>query len=273
MEQVILNLAINARDAMSQSGTLTIETSNVNLDEDYIGRYVNVSRGQYVLLAVSDTGCGMSEETQSHIFEPFFTTKGVAEGTGLGLSTVYGIVKQSGGSIWVYSEIDKGTTFKIYLPRVDSAADDLKQNNAPLEMPHGTETILLAEDDELVRGLAKSVLDKLGYHVIEAVHGGAAMLISEQHEGPVQLLLTDVVMPEMSGLDLAGRLALMRPEMRVLYMSGYTDTAIYNGILDHGANFVQKPFSPSILAVRVREVLDEAPVIAAIASNVTLSPE
>jgi two-component system, cell cycle sensor histidine kinase and response regulator CckA len=258
IEQVLMNLAINARDAMPQGGKLTIETENVYLDEEYARQHIAVNPGPYVMLAVSDTGTGMDKTTQARIFEPFFTTKAADKGTGLGLSTVYGIIKQSGGNIWVYSEIGQGTTFKIYLPRIDEGAQDYKRSTEVEEVFHGTETILLAEDEEMVRNLAREVLETYGYHVLEAANGGSALLICERHQEPIQLLITDVVMPEMSGRELADRLSQLRPEMKVLYMSGYTDNAIvHQGVLDAGANFIQKPFAPQQLARKVREVLGE----------------
>jgi two-component system cell cycle sensor histidine kinase/response regulator CckA len=255
IEQVIMNLAVNSRDAMPNGGTLTIETGNVVLDEEYARTHVTVPPGHYVLLAVSDSGCGMDSATQARIFEPFFTTKEQGKGTGLGLSTVYGIVKQSGGSIWVYSEPGRGTTFKVYLPRVDEVPTTEVRREIK-ETIKGSETILLAEDEEMVRELSNEVLVAYGYKVLEAANGGAALLICERYEGEIDLLLTDVVMPEMSGPELAQRLKQLRPNMKVLYMSGYTDNAIvHQGVLDEGANFIQKPFAPVSLAEKVHSVL------------------
>ncbi|MBI4483969.1 MAG: response regulator [Acidobacteria bacterium] len=257
IEQVIMNLAVNARDAMPQGGKLTIETANVELDEAYARNHVAVRPGAYVLLAVSDTGCGMDKEVQSHLFEPFFTTKEPGEGTGLGLSTVYGIVKQSGGNIWVYSEPGHGATFKIYLPAVEEVVAVASPEGArPLAMG-GSETILLAEDDEPVRNLARQILEMHGYTVLEAQNGREALEICKRHEGPIHLMVTDVVMPQMSGRDLADRAAQLRPGIKLLYLSGYTGKAIVqHGVLEPGVAFLQKPFTPDALARKVREVLD-----------------
>jgi two-component system, cell cycle sensor histidine kinase and response regulator CckA len=256
IEQVLMNLAVNARDAMPQGGKLTIETKNVQLDDEYARQHIGVTPGPYVQLAVSDSGVGMDEWTQARIFEPFFTTKDAGKGTGLGLSMVYGIIKQSGGNIWVYSEVGQGTTVKIYLPRVDEGAQEYKRSVEVEEVLNGTETILLAEDEEMVRGLARQVLEMFGYTVLEAGNGSAALSICERHPEPIQLLITDVVMPEMSGRELSDHLARLRPEMKVLYMSGYTDDAIvHQGVLDEGTNFIQKPFAANALARKVREAL------------------
>jgi PAS domain S-box-containing protein len=262
IEQVIMNLAVNARDAMPSGGKLTIETTNVNLDEDYARLHSPLRPGPYIMLAISDTGAGMDSETQSHIFEPFFTTKG-PKGTGLGLSTVYGIVKQSGGYIWVYSEPGQGTTFKIYLPRVVERGEGVAQVAAPIESQEveaGKETILLVEDEANLRYLARQYLEKQGYRVIEAADGAVAMQIVVAHEGMIHLLLTDVIMPGMNGRELAQRVSEIRPNVKVLYMSGYTENVIgHNGTLDAGVRLLQKPFNLRDLKDKVREVLDTSP--------------
>jgi PAS domain S-box-containing protein len=262
IEQVILNLALNSRDAMPQGGTLTIETGNVELDAQYAGRHLEVRPGSYVLLAVSDTGVGMTSEARERIFEPFFTTKEQGKGTGLGLSMVYGIVKQSGGHIWVYSEPEQGTTVKIYLPRISQAAEPESLPPMPASQNRGAETILLAEDEAVVRQVTCKMLEMKGYKVLEAAGGAAALALSEQYRGPIQLLLTDVLMPEMSGKALAKRLALRRPEIKVLFMSGHTENAIvHHGVLKPGIAFIQKPFRLETLMCKVREVLDAARVL------------
>ncbi len=257
IEQVIMNLAINARDAMPQGGKLLIESDNVVLDEAYARLHLPTQPGSYVCLAVSDTGCGMDEATQSRIFEPFFTTKEHGQGTGLGLATVYGIVKQSSGFIWVYSELGHGTTFKIYLPRVVAPADSVPPATHWSELPQGMETVLLVEDEPEVRWLVRDMLQRLGYTVLEARHGIEVQVLSIQHQGPIHLLITDVVMPQMSGREIAERLTTEHPETKVLYMSGYTDDAIVrHGVLAADIAFLQKPFTPEALARKVREVLD-----------------
>jgi two-component system cell cycle sensor histidine kinase/response regulator CckA len=261
IEQVIMNLAVNSRDAMPSGGKLIIETANVIHDEEYASHHVSVKPGYYVMLAISDTGCGMDKETQSHLFEPFFTTKEKGKGTGLGLSTVYGIIKQSGGNIWTYSEPGLGTTFKIYLSRVETAARVYKPKIRPKDMmaPGGTETILLVEDEEAVRSMVSKVLQNKGYTVLEASHGNDALEVCDKFEGSIHIMVTDVIMPQMSGRELAERLAPMRPEMRVLYMSGYPDnTIVQHGVLEPGTAFLQKPFTINALELKVREILDSS---------------
>lgn len=257
IEQVILNLALNARDAMPDGGRLTIETANVELDESHARTHAEVLPGAYVMLAVSDTGHGMDAATRARIFEPFFTTKPAGQGTGLGLSTVYGIIKQSGGSIWVYSEPGRGTMFKIYLPRVTGSLTPAEPSAQKAKPDRGTETILLAEDDETVRTFVGEMLAGLGYQVLVASNGEEAVQVAARHRGPIHLLVTDVVMPGMSGRALAERLARERLGLKVLYVSGYTDNAIiHHGVLDLGIAFLQKPFTQDSLAQKVREVLD-----------------
>ena len=261
LEQVLLNLAVNARDAMPTGGRLTIESTHVTLTAEYAERRHRVPPGDYVCLAVTDTGTGMDEATQAHLFEPFFTTKDVGKGTGLGLATVYGIVKQSGGYIWVYSEVARGTTVKVYLPRVAGVAESAAA--APLAEPQelrgGSETVLLVEDADPVRALARKSLEACGYTVLDAADGPAALTLSTSHHGGIDVLVTDVVMPGMSGRELAERLAPARPHMKVLYTSGYTDDAmVRQGVLTAGVAFLQKPFVPETLARKVREVLDGA---------------
>ena len=268
IEQVIMNLAVNARDAMPHGGKLTIETANVTLDAAYARFHAPVKPGDYVMLAISDTGVGMDADTQAHIFEPFYTTKGL-KGTGLGLSTVYGIVKQSEGYIWLYSEAGKGTSFKIYLPRFSATGEalatqpalaqgqDQDQDQDQLQPIPGRETILLVEDEENLRRLARQSLENQGYNIIDAPDGNAAIQISQAHKGPIHLLLTDVIMPGMNGRELANQLSPIRPDMRVLYMSGYTENHIgHNGTLDQGITLLQKPFTLPALKAKVREMLD-----------------
>jgi two-component system, cell cycle sensor histidine kinase and response regulator CckA len=262
IEQVIVNLVVNARDAMPQGGQLTIETSRADLDADYACQHASIRPGQYVLLAVSDTGSGMDAEVQSHIFEPFFTTKGQGKGTGLGLSTVYGIVKQSGGDITISSKLGEGTTFTIYLPYVEKRAANVVTSVWFSEIPSGSETILVVEDEEMVRQLACEALQRKGYTVLEAATGEKALQICQQNEGKIHLMLTDVVMPGMNGRELATRVALIRPETKVLYMSGYAEDAVVSdGVLDSGLAFIQKPFALAALAQKVREVLGTATTV------------
>jgi PAS domain S-box-containing protein len=259
IEQVIMNLALNSRDAMPQGGKLTLETSNATLDETYAREHQPVESGQYVMLAVSDTGHGMATETMGRIFEPFYTTKEVGKGTGLGLSMVYGIVKQSGGYIWVYSEPNQGTTFKIYLPRVDQPAEQTSAERKPITVSRGTETILLVEDDPQLRELSSSVLGHCGYRVLKAATPEEGIAICESNHQEIRLLVTDVVMPRMNGRQLAERIQKLCPKIRVLYISGYTDNAIVHyGVLDPGLWFLAKPFTLSALVAKVREVLDSA---------------
>jgi PAS domain S-box-containing protein len=257
IEQVILNLAVNARDAMPQGGKLTIETANVYLDNQYARWHTAILPGHYVMLAMSDTGCGIDAETQVRMFEPFFTTKEQGKGTGLGLSTVYGIVKQSGGHLWVYSEVGKGTTFKIYLPRVDGITERDEARDTLVELPQGRETVLLTEDEEQVRQMIRMILETGGYRVLEAASGEEALTLYNQHEDQIDLVMTDVVMPQMSGRELAQSLEILHPGIKVLYMSGYTNDAIVrHGLLGQEIAFLQKPFTPDVLMRKVREVLD-----------------
>jgi PAS domain S-box-containing protein len=257
MEQILVNLAVNARDAMPDGGKLTIETANVELDDTYADRHTVVKPGRYVMLAVTDTGIGMDVETQARIFEPFFTTKEKGRGTGLGLAIVYGTVKQSGGCVWVYSEPEQGTTFKIYLPCVEEAAETVKGAEVRGRPVTGSETILLVEDEGAVRALVTRVLQDLGYKVLASAHPEDALQIGERHSAPIDLLLTDVVLPGMNGRKVADNLAFLRPKMKVLYMSGYTDYAVArHGVLEANTTFLQKPFTPSSLARKVRAVLD-----------------
>lgn len=258
IEQVIMNLAVNARDAMPSGGKLIIETNNAELDEPYARSHVALKPGLYVKLCVRDTGVGIAPEVRDHIFEPFFTTKKKGKGTGLGLSTVYGIVKQSGGSIRVYSEPGLGTTFHIYLPRVDESLEDMRKKVTREELPGGGETILVVEDEEDVRRLAVRILEREGYTVLEASCGNDALVLSKDHKEPIHMVLTDVVMPGMSGLQLADQLIHVHPKMKVLYMSGYTDNGVFHqGNLKEGVNYIQKPFTIDGLMKKMREVLNK----------------
>ncbi|MBI5851946.1 MAG: PAS domain S-box protein, partial [Planctomycetes bacterium] len=256
LEQVIVNLVVNARDAMPDGGKLTIETADVDLDATYAAAHPGVQTGPHVLFAVSDTGTGMSPEVLSHIFEPFFTTKPVGQGTGLGLATVYGIVRQSGGHVWAYSETGQGTTIKVYFPRAAGTPESVSRSVAS-PAQGGSETLLVVEDEDAVRTLACEVLAHAGYTVLEASSGAAGLAICEQHLGPIALMLADVVMPKMNGRELAERAVKQRPGLRVVFMSGYTDNAIvHHGVLDAGVEFLGKPFTPAALLRRVRDVLD-----------------
>ncbi|HUO35160.1 MAG TPA: CHASE4 domain-containing protein [Candidatus Acidoferrum sp.] len=258
MEQVLLNLVVNARDAMPDGGRLTIETSNVELDASTSSKHAGMSPGRYVMLVVSDTGSGMDQATQARIFEPFFTTKGPGKGTGLGLATVYGVVKQSGGFIWVYSELNRGTTFKIYLPKVEDEVSTTKAEPSSRSTPTGHETILFVEDEESVRELVSEYLKAAGYNVLEAIDGEHALQLATAHTEPIHLLVTDVVMPRLSGRELAVRVSVERPSLKVLYISGYTDDSVFrHGVLEGGAPFLQKPFNLRVLAAKVREVLED----------------
>jgi PAS domain S-box-containing protein len=257
IEQVLLNLAVNARDAMPDGGCLTIKTENVHLTGKLDRGDLSIEAGHYVMMTVWDTGFGMDAKTQSHIFEPFFTTKGVGKGTGLGLSTVYGIVKQSGGSLWVYSEVGAGTTFKVYLPRVDEIVESDEIEGEPAAVPRGQETVLLVEDEDVVRNLSREILETYGYAVLVAANGREGLSVGKEFLGQIDLVITDIIMPLMSGREMAECLRTVRPNTRVLFMSGFTDDAIADhGVLDEKVFFIQKPFSPDALATKTREVLD-----------------
>jgi CheY-like chemotaxis protein len=253
----VLNLAANARDAMPSGGRLTIETAEVELEDDYVATHGDVTPGPHVLLAISDTGVGMSDEVRRRLFEPFFTTKAGGGGTGLGLATVFGVVKQSGGSIFVYSEEHHGTTFKVYLPVSELPLSADRDGHQAPDTQRGSETVVVVEDDESVRELVRIMLGGCGYEVLSAADGSAAVELCETHPSGVDLLLTDVVMPEVSGSVLAERLSLIAPAMRTLFMSGYSDEAVHRqGMLGDGAAFLEKPFTERTLARKVREVLD-----------------
>jgi CheY-like chemotaxis protein len=257
IEQVIMNLVVNSKDAMPNGGKITIQTANVSLDDDWRREYSYIKPGPYVMLSVSDNGQGMDKETQSRIFEPFFTTKEKGKGTGLGLSTVYGIVKQSGGYVFAQSEVAKGTTFRIYLPRVEDAAEPMSPSHTAKTSLRGSETVLLVEDEESVRQLVRETLAARGYNVLEADDGQKALEIASSHADTIHMLVTDVVMPGMSGRELANLLVQTRPQIKVLYLSGYTEDAIiHQGALDSGTAFLQKPFTLQMLSRKVRDVLN-----------------
>jgi two-component system cell cycle sensor histidine kinase/response regulator CckA len=260
---VVMNLATNARDAMPRGGKLTIETTNVSLDQAYVQKHVIVPAGEYALLTVSDSGEGIPEKHLSHIFEPFYTTKEAGKGTGLGLATVYGIVKQSAGFIWVYSEPGKGTTFKIYLPRLVRAGEVERPPQVVQSSPHGRETVLLVEDEAAVRASTSEFLVRCGYTVVAADNGEEALRASRDYSGPIHLMITDVVMPKMGGPQVAAQLLAERPDMKTLFVSGYAEnTVLQHGNIDVTARFLSKPFSLSTLANKIREVLETSDLVA-----------
>ena len=257
IEQVIMNLTVNARDAMPEGGRLTVETSNVDIDEECASCQADATPGLYAMLAVSDSGVGMDATTKRQIFEPFFTTKAAGKGTGLGLATVYGIVKQSGGHIWVHSEFGKGTTFKIYLPATLDEREAETPSQGTRRSSRGNETILVVEDDAAVRNVVIDMLEGSGYTILEARNGDDALRICREHAEEIHLLLSDVVMPGMSGRELAGRIGEINPGLKVLFMSGYTDNAIQqHGVLEPSIAFIEKPFSVVELTCKIREVLE-----------------
>ena len=256
IHQVLMNLAVNAQDAMPRGGRLIIETTNIELDGSFATEHPEATPGPHVLLAVTDTGIGMDEQIRAHIFEPFFTTKEKGRGTGLGLATVYGIVRQSQGWIGVHSEPGQGATFKIYLPRIDACPVTEEDAKSILTTLRGSETVLVVEDQENVRGLVTKVLKTYGYRVLEAASGGEALRLAQGHPGSIHLMLTDVVMPGMGGTEVAERLKPIRSEMKVLYITGYAeDSIVHRGVLSPGVAFLSKPFTPEGLAAKVREVL------------------
>jgi CheY-like chemotaxis protein len=256
IEQVVMNLAVNARDAMPEGGRITIETRNAELDAEYAAAHPAARPGSYVMLAITDTGSGMDAATQARIFEPFFSTKEAGKGTGLGLSTVYGIIKQSDGYIWVYSEVGVGTTFKIYLPRVGGKAAPAQQEE-PSALPRGTETVLLVEDEASLRELLQEGLESNGYSVLVAREGAEALQIAARHTGTISIIVTDVIMPGMAGPKIVELVAMTRPEIKVLYISGYSDEAVTrHGLIGPGRAFLSKPFGFDVLLRKVRECLD-----------------
>ncbi|HSQ15314.1 MAG TPA: ATP-binding protein, partial [Candidatus Binatia bacterium] len=258
-QQILMNLVVNARDAMPGGGKIVIETANVDLDAAYCSHHPYVKPGRFVMLAVSDTGQGMGEEVKAHIFEPFFTTKEKGSGTGLGLATTYGAVHQAGGTIEVYSEVGIGTTFKVYLPRVEEEAANPVEADRPAALPGGTETVLIVEDEGILRSLCVQILERLGYRVLQARNGAEAIAEARGYGDRIDLLLTDVVMPGMNGSELATQLVLHHPELKVLFTSGYTEDVIsHHGVLAEGVSFIGKPYTPSALARKVREIIEEA---------------
>ena len=260
LDQILANLFVNARDAIADTGKVTIETDNVAFDEAYCRVHAGFAPGEYVMLAVSDNGCGMDVETMAHLFEPFFTTKEMGKGTGLGLATIYGIVKQNNGFINVYSEPGQGTTFKIYLPRNGGNVAPMPKEDAAGSVTHGNEVILLVEDEPMILDMTTTMLELHGYKVLPAATPGEAIRLAEEHAGDLHLLMTDVVMPEMNGRDLARNLLSLYPKLKRLFMSGYTANVIaHQGVLDEGVHFIQKPFSINDLAAKIREVLDKNP--------------
>ncbi|MCS7203145.1 MAG: ATP-binding protein [Thermodesulfovibrio sp.] len=257
MEQAIVNIVVNARDAMPQGGILTIETKNVYVEDDYVKSHFDFKKGPYIMLAISDTGVGIPEEIKDKIFEPFFTTK-PESGTGLGLSTVYGIVKQHGGNIHVYSELNKGTTFKIYLPQVEKPIEQVRFDATEEKLFKGSETILVIDDDDSVRAVLLEMLKKLGYKTLEAKDYNTALFLAQFYDKNIDLIISDVVLPTMSGPKLVNRIKKFRPDIKVLYMSGYTDNVISkHGVINRKVNFIQKPFSISELSRKIREILNK----------------
>ncbi|HVQ77894.1 MAG TPA: ATP-binding protein [Candidatus Binatia bacterium] len=256
IDQILMNLAVNARDAMPDGGRITIETRNADLDQSYVAAHAPVRTGPYVMLAVTDTGSGMDAATQARIFEPFFTTKGLGEGTGLGLATVYGIVKQSDGYVWVYSEAGVGTTFKIYLPRVDEDVQPAREE-APGPLLRGVETVLLVEDEASLREMLREILEANGYSVLVAREGTEAVQMAAAHAGPIEIIVIDVIMPGMAGPKIVDLVARTRPEVKVLFISGYSDEAVTrHGLIGPRRAFLSKPFGPEVLLRKVRESLD-----------------